>query len=114
MPEWFVSLAHAKTMIEVWRREFNEERPKKVLGGLTPSDYARQLAVKSVTVTADSNPRATEKLGYVGLINQAFWKVNGAFFNSNSNSNADDGMFVLWECDGKRYAKSLQSRSQFQ
>lgn len=112
MPEWFVSLAHPKTKIEVWRREFDEERPKKVPGGLTPSDYARQLAVKSVTVTPDSNPRATEKPGYVGLINQAFWKVNGAF--SNSNSNADDGMFVLWEFDGKRYAKSLQSRSQFQ
>ena len=42
---WFVSLAHAKTVIEAWRREYNEERPKKSLGGLTPSAYARQLAV---------------------------------------------------------------------
>lgn len=51
---WFVSLAHAKTVIEAWRREYNEERPKKSLGGLMPSAYARQLASKSATLTADS------------------------------------------------------------
>lgn len=38
---WFVSLAHARAVIEAWRREYNEERPKKSLGGLTPSAYAR-------------------------------------------------------------------------
>lgn len=48
---WFVSLAHAKAVIESWRREYNEERPKKSLGGLTPSAYARQLAMKSATLT---------------------------------------------------------------
>jgi transposase InsO family protein len=52
---WFVSLAHAKAVIEAWRREYNEERPKKSLGGLTPSAYARQLAMKSATLTPDSN-----------------------------------------------------------
>jgi len=48
---WFLNLAHAKTIIEAWRREYNEERPKKALGGLTSAAYARQLAKKSVTVT---------------------------------------------------------------
>jgi putative transposase len=48
---WFVSLAHARVVIEAWRREYNEERPKKSLGGLTPSAYARQLAGKSATLT---------------------------------------------------------------
>jgi transposase InsO family protein len=52
---WFVSLAHAKVVIEAWRCEYNEERPKKSLGGLTPSAYARQLAMKSATLTPDSN-----------------------------------------------------------
>lgn len=33
---WFTSLAHAKQVIEDWRREYNEQRPKKPLGGLTP------------------------------------------------------------------------------
>ena len=51
---WFVSLAHARVVIEAWRREYNEERPKKSLGGLTPSAYAAQLAEKSVTLTSDS------------------------------------------------------------
>ena len=41
---WFVSLGHAKTIIEAWRQEYNNERPKKSLGGLTPAEYARQLA----------------------------------------------------------------------
>ena len=30
---WFTSLAHAQVVIEQWRREYHEERPKKSLGG---------------------------------------------------------------------------------
>ena len=41
---WFTSLLHARAVIEIWRREYNEERPKKVLGGITPAAYAKQLA----------------------------------------------------------------------
>jgi transposase InsO family protein len=41
---WFTSLLQARTVIETWRREYNEERPKKALGGMTPSAYAKQLA----------------------------------------------------------------------
>jgi len=48
---WFLNLAHAQVIIEAWRREYNEERPKKALGGLTPAAYAKQLAKKSATVT---------------------------------------------------------------
>ena len=44
---WFLNLAHAKAVIEAWRREYNEERPKKALGGLTPAAYATQLAKQS-------------------------------------------------------------------
>lgn len=51
---WFTSLPHAKVVIESWRREYNEQRPKKGLGGLTPSAYAEQLASKAVTLTQDS------------------------------------------------------------
>jgi putative transposase len=51
---WFTSLAHARTVIEAWRREYNEERPKKSLGGLTPAEYAKQLAIKAVTMPEDS------------------------------------------------------------
>ncbi len=48
---WFTSLGHAQVVIEAWRREYNEERPKKQLGGLTPALYARQLAAARSTVT---------------------------------------------------------------
>ena len=48
---WFSSLAHAQVLIEAWRREYNEERPKKSLGGLTPAAYAKQLLAKSVKLT---------------------------------------------------------------
>ena len=41
---WFTSLLHARTEIERWRREYNEDRPKKAIGGLTPAAYAKQLA----------------------------------------------------------------------
>ncbi|EHJ91478.1 hypothetical protein KUC_2653 [Vreelandella boliviensis LC1] len=53
---WFTSLHHARVVIEAWRREYNEERPKKGLGGLTPSAYAEQLALKNDKVTSDSKP----------------------------------------------------------
>jgi putative transposase len=52
---WFTSLEHARTEIERWRREYNEERPKKSLGGLTPAQYAKQLAIKAVTIPENSN-----------------------------------------------------------
>ena len=43
---WFTSLPHACVVIEAWRREYNEERPKKALGGMTPCAYAKQLEEK--------------------------------------------------------------------
>jgi transposase InsO family protein len=51
---WFTSLRQAKAIIDTWRREYNEERPKKSLGGLTPAAYAKTLAQKSVKLTPDS------------------------------------------------------------
>jgi putative transposase len=51
---WFTSLAHAQVVIETWRREYNDERPKKGLGGLTPAAFALQLTTdtKTAKVTA--------------------------------------------------------------
>lgn len=48
---WFISLNHAKAVIRAWVKEYNEERPKKILGGLTPAAYARQLAAKAIPST---------------------------------------------------------------
>ena len=52
---WFTSLPHARLEIERWRREYNEERPKQGLGGLTPTQYAKHLAGKAVTLAGNSN-----------------------------------------------------------
>ena len=41
---WFPNVLHARTIIETWRREYNEERPKNALGGLTPAAYAKRMA----------------------------------------------------------------------
>lgn len=49
---WFTHLLQARALIETWRREYNEERPKKALGGLTPCAFAKQLA--STTIDPDS------------------------------------------------------------
>lgn len=49
---WFHSLDHARVLIERWRYEYNEERPKKLFRGLTPVQYAQQLIQNPVTVTA--------------------------------------------------------------
>lgn len=48
---WFTNLPQAKVIIEAWRRQYNEERPKKALGGLTPAAYAGLLALKMNTLT---------------------------------------------------------------
>ena len=60
---WFTSLAHARAVIEAWRREYNEERPKKSLGGLTPAQYAKQLAIKAVTMPENSKCAPLLKAG---------------------------------------------------
>jgi len=49
----FTRLPHAQVVIDAWRREYNGERPKKALGGITPSAYARQLAKKAFELPLD-------------------------------------------------------------
>lgn len=51
---WFTSLAHARAVIAAWCSEFNNERPKRSRGGLTPSQYAKQLARTAVTMPESS------------------------------------------------------------
>lgn len=45
---WFTSLQHARVVVEAWRKEYNEERPKRSRGGLTPTDYAKTLIQKQL------------------------------------------------------------------
>lgn len=49
---WFKDIDHARELIGRWRDEYNNERPKKGLGGLTPTQYAERLAENEGTLTA--------------------------------------------------------------
>src|SRR3989454_5787076 len=55
---WFISLAHARSIIEAWRIEYNTERPHSSLGNLTPQEFATSRLTQGeqgVSLTADSN-----------------------------------------------------------
>jgi putative transposase len=55
---WFITLAHARNIIEAWRIEYNTERPHSSLGNQTPHEFATARATQteqSVFLPADSN-----------------------------------------------------------
>jgi len=65
---WFTSLTYARALIETWRRDYNEHRPKKDLGGLPPAIYAARLAARPATetvcfLTPDSKSNCYQKRG---------------------------------------------------
>lgn len=41
---WFMSLKHAREVIETWRLDYNEFRPHSSLAGLTPREFAETKA----------------------------------------------------------------------
>jgi putative transposase len=56
---WFISLAHARSVIEAWRIEYNTERPHSSLGNRMREEFANSRAAvdkERVPLTADSNP----------------------------------------------------------
>ena len=40
---WFITLAHARSIIEAWRIEYNTERPHSSLGNQTPQEFANDV-----------------------------------------------------------------------
>ena len=55
---WFLTMAHARRIIETWRIEYNVERPHSSLGNLTPQEFAEtRLAMEkqALLLPADSN-----------------------------------------------------------
>ena len=41
------SLPHARAVLEVWRRDYNEQQPHSKLGLMTPKDYASALSAET-------------------------------------------------------------------
>lgn len=52
---WFLCLEDARTKIEAWRKEYNEDRPHSALGNLAPTAFAGSQAGKK-------RPNPTSKL----------------------------------------------------
>lgn len=48
----FLSLDHAKRVIEAWRQDYNERRPHSSLGDLTPREFVIQHQAKRTAKTA--------------------------------------------------------------
>ena len=40
---WFVSLPHARRIVEAWRLDYNRDRPHSSLGYLTPDEFVQQV-----------------------------------------------------------------------
>jgi transposase InsO family protein len=39
---WFMTMAHARGVMEAWRVEYNTERPHSSLGNQTPEQFANK------------------------------------------------------------------------
>jgi putative transposase len=55
---WFITMAQARRVIELWRIEYNTERPHSSIGNITPEEYAEKLVAQinkqTLLSTADS------------------------------------------------------------
>jgi len=54
---WFITMVHARSIIEAWRIEYNTERTHSSLDDLTPEEFAMKLSKQSeqsVSLTTDS------------------------------------------------------------
>jgi putative transposase len=60
---WFLNLADARRRIEIWRKDYNAERPHSSLGYRTPEEYARacsELTSRMAAIPPDPPVGITE------------------------------------------------------
>ncbi|MBX3331393.1 MAG: transposase family protein, partial [Nitrospira sp.] len=48
----FASLAEAQAVIEVWRRDYNQQQPSSSLGNLTPDEFVGQRQAQQIVEEA--------------------------------------------------------------
>jgi len=51
----FLTLVEAQTIIEAWRKDYNDERPHGALDGLTPSEFAERHTTMLNKLTAEEH-----------------------------------------------------------
>lgn len=52
---WFLSLDDARTIIENWRIDYNDQRPHSSLAGRTPSEFATAIQTTTLSAAGDSH-----------------------------------------------------------
>ncbi|CAD0336106.1 hypothetical protein CFBP2044_24860 [Xanthomonas hortorum pv. cynarae] len=81
---WFPTLLHARTEIERWRGEYNEERPKKAIGGMTTTAYAN-IGQTPISSVPDTRPgryswrggASLRHAGQIGAIQRGGFTLDG-------------------------------------
>jgi len=59
---WFTSLAHARQTTERWRRDYNNVRPHRSLGHMSPAEYAASLSPERPSLHQESPLGETQTL----------------------------------------------------
>ena len=58
---WFMSLKHARDIIEDWRKDYNEVRPHSSLKGTTPKEYAETVGWALASGATNSGVRSSDQ-----------------------------------------------------
>ncbi len=58
---WFLNLPDARSVIEAWRRDYNECRPHSALDNLTPVEFAERQAAASVPLSPQGDREGSTK-----------------------------------------------------
>ena len=90
----FRSLAHARSALEAWRRDYNEERPHSKLGWLTPRAYADALCGKAAAGAALRQGSAPPALATHHQPSSDHRRTrNGGHVNANGQDNGSPPYF---------------------
>jgi hypothetical protein len=59
---WFTTLRQTRSIVENWRTDYNEVRPRSALGYATPKEFAKQSAPFAVRILRDTTAKPTHKI----------------------------------------------------
>jgi hypothetical protein len=72
----FRSVVHARSMLEVWRADYNHDRPHSRLGWLSPATYATQHPPMSIKPTARLQSSLNKKVRGNVTGEMSYWRIS--------------------------------------
>ncbi|WP_242875907.1 integrase core domain-containing protein, partial [Stenotrophomonas maltophilia] len=60
---WFISLEHARAVIAIWRKDYNEVRPHSSLPKCTPAEFAAALRNEGALTGSTADRNLTHRSG---------------------------------------------------